>query len=189
MKTCNHQPKKIFSHDGVNYYSSDEDNAISFDGDLVVNLTQSPGIRTLSGAYDIPALSPHLIQLPPEIVLGWIDMSRPPVKSSFWTALHLYCKNNKYKDVLFHCEHGHGRTGTALCAMLTALKHTSIKTAIEEVRESHCQFAVESEKQIEYLLLLDNELNGRLLPEEEEDLEKLVDSLLPPRLINRSLKG
>jgi hypothetical protein len=44
---------------------------------------------------------------------------------------------------------------------------------------------VETEIQVTYLLLLDNELNGRLPPEEEDDFEKIVQDLLPPRFIKR----
>lgn len=182
MKTCNHYPEKVFSHDGINYYASDEDNAPTFRGDLVINLTQNPGIRASSTAYDTPELVNHLIPFPEEIVIGWVDMSRPPVKGTFWTALHLFLKKKKHENVLFHCQHGHGRTGTALSAMLIALKKMSAPAAIAEVRKSHCQFAVETEYQIDYLIMLDNELNGRLPPEEEEDLEKMVDDLLPPRI-------
>lgn len=185
LKTCNHKPTQIFSHDEINYYASDEDNTLFFRGDLVVNLTQMPGIRATSTAYSIDGLKNHLINLPPEIVIGWVDMAGPPVKASFWTALHLYCKSKNYKNVLFHCQHGHGRTGTALSAMLISLKKYSASTALSKIRRSYCRMCVETEIQVTYLLLLDNELNGRLPPEEEDDFEKVVQDLLPPRFIKR----
>jgi hypothetical protein len=185
MKTCNHEPKKVFSYDGINYLAADEDNTGVFRGDLIVNLTQNPGIRTLSTAYDIPELAGHVVKLPPEIVVAWVDMSRPPVKGSFWAALHLYCKNKGYKNVLFHCQHGHGRTGTALSSMLISLKKYDVEKAVNYVRRNHCRLAIETEIQLIYLIMLDNELNGRLPPEEESDLEQMVYDLLPPRLMKK----
>jgi hypothetical protein len=181
LKTCNHYPEPVFNYGGITYHASDEDYAITFRGDLVVNLTQTPGIRASSGAYNIPELKDHMINLPEELVIGWSDFARPPVKATFWAALHSYCKTNKYKNVLFHCQQSHGRTGTALASMLISLQKKSAVNAIKEVRQVHCKYAVESSKQIEYLLLLDNELNNRLPPANEEEFDALITSLEPPR--------
>ena len=181
LKSCAHYPEIVFSFGGINYHASDEDFAITFRGDLVVNLTQTPGIRASSGAYAIPELKNHMIDFPEELVIGWADFARPPVKATFWAALHLYCKTNNYKNVLFHCQQGHGRTGTGLAAMMVSLLKKSAPNAIKEVRQTHCKFAVESSKQIEYLLLLDNELNNRLPPANEEEFDALITSLEPPR--------
>lgn len=178
MKTCNHYPARIFSHDGIDYFASDEDSAHTFPGDIIVNLTKSPGIKTISTVYKIPELSDHLYKFTDEIIIGWTDFCSPPVKNTFWSALHLYFKNKNYKQVLFHCQQGHGRTGTALAAMLISLQKKQASKAILKIRELHCKHSVESEKQILYLLLLDNELNGRLLPEEECDLEKIISDLI-----------
>lgn len=181
LKTCSHYPTAIFKHDNINYYSSDEDHVLQFNGDLVVNLTKEPGVRAASAVYNIPELKDHMIDFPEELVIGWADFDRPPVRGTFWGALHSYIKNKNYQDVLFHCQQGHGRTGTALSAMLIALKKKSAANSIKEIRQIHCKYAVESFKQIEYLLLLDNELNNRLPPEDEDSLIELITSLQPTK--------
>jgi hypothetical protein len=180
-KQCDHFPQGVFIHDGIQYFACDADHVLAFKGDLVVNLTFEPGIKTIGTAYNIPELSSHLVDFPPEIVLAWPDMSRPPVKGTFWSAFHAYCKKRNYTEVLFHCQHGHGRTGTALAAMKIALQKKKAESAIKSIRRVYCNNAVESAYQIQYLLLLDEELNNRLVPEEEEDFEKLIDKLEPPR--------
>jgi hypothetical protein len=177
LKQCEHYPQSVFIHDGVEYFASDADNVFSFKGDLVVNLTLEPGIRTLGTAYNIPELSSHLINLPSELVLAWPDMSSPPVKTSFWEAFHLYCKKKKYKKVLFHCHHGHGRTGTALCAMQISLLKKKADSAIRSIRRTYCNHAVESPNQIQYLIFLDEDLNNRKYPEDEIEFEKLINDL------------
>jgi hypothetical protein len=159
---CYHAPTKFLEvrKDKLSYYVADRLGVREFDGDLIVNLTDRAGPRAGSTTYKIPQLAKHMAKLPDEIVLAWNDFSTPPVQSSFSEALHAYAKFKKYKHVCFHCEHGHGRTGTAAAAMLIALQKLDVESSVNYIREIHCNQAVESDNQIQYLINLDIEFNG-----------------------------
>lgn len=92
-----------------------------------------------------------------EIVLPWPDGGIPPVKPSFWRALLEVCAAEK-APLVIHCIGGHGRTGTALAAILIAYSIPA-KDAIEYVREKHCNRAIETQAQVDYLEELDELLN------------------------------
>jgi hypothetical protein len=159
---CYHAPTKFLElkKGKVSYYVADRLGVREFDGDLIINLTERPGPRAGSTTYNIPSLGKHMQKLPDEIVLAWNDFSTPPVQSSFWGALHDHVILKKYKHVCFHCEHGHGRTGTAAAAMIITLQQLDVETSVNYIREVHCNQAVESDMQIQYLIDLDAELNG-----------------------------
>lgn len=162
MKWCHHEPLNFLEveKDDVSYFVADRIGVRSFTGDLIVNLTEHPGTKTISTTYDIPMLAKHMKKLPDELVLGWTDFGAPPVEFTFWKALHSYIKKKKYKTVCFHCEHGHGRTGTAACAMLISVTGLDVVTAVNYIRETYCIQTVESENQLNYLISLDEALNG-----------------------------
>lgn len=180
FKTCSHTPTFIYSDkDGhIDYFAADEDGAEEFDGDLIVNLTTSPSTKAIATTYKIPQLAKHMLPLPEEIVLGWIDFSSPPVKPSFWKAFHSYCKSKRYRKVCFRCGFGHGRTGTALAAMMIANLKMDAESAILSIRDQYCKHAVESKRQIVYLLDLDWQLNNATFP--EEDLDRIILNLYKP---------
>lgn len=161
INPCSHKPFNFLNFDGVSYYMSDRLGSYYFSGDVILNLTHIPGPRAASNIYNIPQLSKHLDSIPDEIVLSWDDYDSPPVKSSFWKALHKFLKSKKYTSVLFHCEHGHGRTGTAASATCIALEEMDAVMAVSMIRENYCKLAIESDIQSDYLLKLDNELNNR----------------------------
>lgn len=177
MKWCHHDPFNFLDVEegNVSYYVADRIGVRNFTGDLVVNLTEHPGTRTISTTYNIPLLAKHMKKLPDELVLGWNDFSAPPVEFTFWEALHTYVKRKKYSTVCFHCEHGHGRTGTAACAMLIVLSQLDVVTAVNYIRESYCNQTVESENQINYLIALDEHVNGN-----KDDSESLIQDLSRP---------
>lgn len=166
FSTCKHSPVNVLNFEKVSYFASDRLSIDAFDGDLIVNLTDQPGLKAASNVYDIPQLSKHMLNVPEEIVLAWNDYSTPPVKSTFWKALHSYI-NKKYNSACFHCEHGHGRTGTAICAMLISVMEMDVDTAISYIRETYCTRAVESTSQINYLIDLDIELNSASIVRED----------------------
>lgn len=180
FKTCNHSPTFIYSDGSVNYYAADEEGAEEFSGNLIINLTTKPSTKAVATTYKIPQLSKHMLSLPEEIVLGWIDFSTPPVKSSFWKALHKYCKDKSYKDVCFRCGYGHGRTGTALASMLIANKQMDAESAIHMLRDQYCKQAVESQRQIIYLIDLDCTLNDVPFPDEDKINEIILRLFVKP---------
>lgn len=190
-KLCHHEPTLIYTdkNGNIEYYAADEDGVDSFTGDLVVNLTKSPSTKTVATTFKIPQLAKHMKPMPEEIVLGWEDFEMPPVKPTFWKALHNYCKSKGYHKVCFRCIHGHGRTGTGLSAMMIANLGTDAESAILTVRNEYCQMAVESAKQIVYLLELDSELNDVEFPL-EEDLDSILhDFLVKPNIVAAKIQN
>lgn len=83
--------------------------------------------------------------------IDWPDQSAPPVGHGFFKALYDQAVKKKIRNVLFFCEGGHGRTGTALAATYIELCGVSAKDAIKYVRKVYCKKAVESEEQEDYL--------------------------------------
>lgn len=81
--------------------------------------------------------------------LGWPDMAPPPVGVglSFWRELWELLPVG---ITVIACEGGHGRSGTALAAMLIA-RGMDPEEAIEYVRRMHCSYAIETAEQEAYL--------------------------------------
>lgn len=185
FKVCNHNPTLIYPDKSskINYYAADEDGVAFFTGNLIVNLTKTPGLRSIATTYNIPQLAKHMLPRPDEIVLAWEDFKAPPVRPTFWQALDSYCKSKDYHNICFHCGHGHGRTGTSLAAMKIANLGFDAESAILSIRDDYCQMAIESREQIFYLIHLDIEINGA--PDlSDEKFEELVDKLdSHPRLL------
>lgn len=90
------------------------------------------------------------------IRFDWQDYGIPPVGLSFWQKLwELLPEGN----IAFCCTGGHGRTGTALASMLVA-QGIPATTAIRFIREEHCQNAVETVRQEQYVRSLEAEYTG-----------------------------
>lgn len=86
----------------------------------------------------------------PEVLrLDWIDMKAPPVSLRFWQEMWNLLPDG---HTVFCCVGGHGRTGTALAAMIIAAdKKITPKNAIALVRKLHCKDAIETISQEDYL--------------------------------------
>ena len=87
------------------------------------------------------------------------DMGVPPVGYAFWERLAVLLPVGR---VVCCCFGGHGRTCTALAALMIAtdLKITA-KEAIKNVRDLHCENAIESSTQEKYLELLAKERDNQ----------------------------
>ena len=122
------------------------------------------GIRSkgVSGGWwgDLPGLVPSI----DTIDIKWPDYGIPTVGYRFWAGLWLAiedmatdpAKNLVNSRIVFCCQGGHGRTGTALAAMyltqpLNKKKIPTVEQAIALVRNQHCNKAIESDSQIDYL--------------------------------------
>ena len=98
---------------------------------------------------------------PAEIFLDWSDYDGPPEAAKgaeFWLALLADLKGIK-GDVLVHCMGGHGRTGTALAAMIHLAPQVGLAEIVAPgdcivtwVREHYSPQAVESEEQGAFLI-------------------------------------
>lgn len=85
------------------------------------------------------------------VQLGWPDMSAPPgdPPPALWRGLFALCPEGG--RILVCCQGAHGRTGTALSAILISVLGYSVPQAVNFVRDKHCKQAVESKSQLEYL--------------------------------------
>lgn len=156
---CSHDPVEIIEIGGVPIYVADGWGSRKAPaGSVVLNCTGTPkrGVAEMPSAFS--ALTAHLKdQGVEEITLDWPDGGLPPVKASFWRALIEACAARK-APLVIHCIGGHGRTGTALAAILIAYSIPA-DDAVEFVREHHCHKAIETLAQERYLDDLDEELN------------------------------
>ena len=83
----------------------------------------------------------------PRIEIDWQDRGAPPMDRGFFEALpHMVGKGH----VIINCHGGHGRTGTALAALLIIHHKMSAVDAIHLVRVLHCEQAVESKEQVQW---------------------------------------
>lgn len=170
---CRHEPSLILEIDGIKYYASDAKGVEKFTGDMVVNFTT----RSNLPGGNIPKNILKHIEIPfEEIMIPWPDFGLPKVKITLWKALHSYFKQKKLKTVCFHCEGGHGRTGTALSAFMVANIGYSALEAVYHIRDRHCEEAVETSEQCKYLQLVDFHYNNRE-PNKDEEPEPATMSI------------
>jgi protein-tyrosine phosphatase len=136
--------------------------------DLVFDLAHSPSSTTLfqmnSAALNNPVFE-RLRRETPVISITWPDYSVPAVSRRRWAeiveAIHAFAEVPV--DILFCCQGGHGRTGTALaiiCSLLNIIPEN--EDPVKWVREKYCKKAVESNEQLNYIELI----TGRLTKEE-----------------------
>ena len=171
ISSCRHGPTGVCRIGDVHYYGSSQSGAMDFKGELMINFTRTSDIPSV---MDIPELA-KFVDIPfKEIMVPWPDFGMPSVNIGFWPALHKYIVDNDMSQVCFHCQAGHGRTGTALCAMLIAVEGLSVYDAIDFVRSIYCEQAVESHEQVEYLCMLDEVYNGRHLDEDDYPVSSMM---------------
>lgn len=190
---CNHTPDPknlpIFSNGKINLFIADASGARK-NAHLFDVAIDGGGVLTVPGEYDLPltygdpklvgALGRHVYS-PGKAVhdpastkvlkIRWNDRAAPPVYPSFWPALlkeleKLQSKMERPLDVLTICQGGHGRSGSALVALMMCMTDYTPLDALTHIRALHCARAIESKEQHVYLNLVAKEL-GR----EENALE------------------
>lgn len=154
---CYHEPTQILDLDGIAYFACDASNAIDFEGDLVVNFTKNPNLPG-GNFHDLRDFIN--IGFRHELMVPWPDFGLPRIKDGFWYKLHELITRRGWTRVCFHCAMGHGRTGTALSAMLVEVAGYSPGDAIQTVRDIYCEEAVETKEQVKYLVRMYTELYG-----------------------------
>jgi protein-tyrosine phosphatase len=93
-----------------------------------------------------------------EIILDWYNYKAPSISPGFWGELFNHIKTSETSLLVF-CEGGHGRTGTALAALLIANGFTA-REAVEYIRKEYCPKAVETRVQETYLLEVEKYYKG-----------------------------
>lgn len=161
-KSCSHDGSKVvYEKDGKQIYGSSWVGLKEYSGnwDLIIDLAGNvkPAILTnrfikMGTTARFKALDEHVrkttpLEIPSEVLsLDWNDMGIPPVEYDFWPALW----DMMPAKTVIACMGGHGRTGTCMVALLI-VNGVDYWTALETVRAEHCDKAVESLKQEEYL--------------------------------------
>jgi hypothetical protein len=86
---------------------------------------------------------------PDVLRIQWDDMGVPPLPFTFWKELWSLLPNGR---TVICCMGGHGRTGTALAALLMAADSTvGADKARDLIHRKHCENAIESSSQERYL--------------------------------------
>lgn len=80
--------------------------------------------------------------------IDWQDGSDPPFDITFFEEL---IANTKRGAIVFACQGGHGRTGTAMAAMLIAGTGISAEEAINTIKKEYCDKAIETQLQYDWL--------------------------------------
>jgi hypothetical protein len=112
------------------------------------------GSRVGGPPFEIYGFTPQIFRtaVQREIVIDWPDYSTPEMARNFWNTLQqeftLMAAPGPL-DVIVFCDGGHGRTGTALAVLLALYGITN--TPIAFVRDTYCEFAIETIKQEYYV--------------------------------------
>ncbi|KKM72561.1 hypothetical protein LCGC14_1419380 [marine sediment metagenome] len=183
MSVCEHLPaEEVLKIDGVKYYGASKSGVSSFIGDFVINFTPSPNMPPMK----FKELTAHFqISFEEELLVPWPDYGTPQIKYSFWKALHKFIKDKGWKRVCFHCQAGHGRTGTALASMMIANLGYTAEEALEAVRLRYCYEAVETRGQCDYLEKIDRCYNNRDLPDKSTLVPAMVIKMIEREEQNR----
>jgi hypothetical protein len=152
--SCYHPGLKRISRIGETdlFIAADIDMVGLQDIALVVQCFASTWTRDDASNPILPAkyasLAAHTLHVPDRIILPWRDGGIPSLKPTFWSELIRLFPPGK---VVFVCQGGHGRSGTALAATLMVHFKGSARWAIGLVRNQHCDEAIETKVQLEYL--------------------------------------
>lgn len=116
------------------------------------------------------------------IRLHWTDMGVPPVGRAFWRRLTRMLPEGR---IVACCIGGHGRTGTCLASILVANDKMCADEAIDFIRDNHCDRAIETIGQENYIRSLQTEhqrtLNEEYLAQFETEDETDDDTTLDER--------
>jgi len=127
---------------------------------IILNLTGTSAVSQHS--IPIPELSKWESGSSQEILLDWDDGQDIELPLQFWIELREYLANTR-QNMLVFCLGGHGRTGTAIAALLISIGWKA-KDAMAWIRKNYCPEAIETMVQEWYLSAL-----------EEEYIEMLAD--------------
>ena len=160
FKTCTHMGSaKVFEISGLPIYATKRANVGYGDDRLLLNCTDTDlhqyGI-VMPESYK--ALQ-HLCVVSTCVNMQWQDQGTPKVLPNFWVDLITLAIKNQETGILVFCLGSHGRTGTALAALLIANQNMSAFDAVQMVRKNHCEDCIESQSQIRYLRDLAKDFN------------------------------
>lgn len=93
------------------------------------------------------------------IKIQWADFGLPSVVDEFWESFaNMILDSKEPLDIVFICDGGHGRTGTALSIIGSLLGCIpEDECPVEYTRRKYCKNAVETHEQLDYV----EEITGR----------------------------
>lgn len=94
-----------------------------------------------------------------EMLLDWFNNQAVCIHPDFWLELKKFIID-KNQRILVCCEGGHGRTGTAIVALMLTTGQYKTWDAINELRKIYCDEAVETQVQADYLKGLEAYFKG-----------------------------
>lgn len=154
-KFCHFGPKKVLQIGSSNIYGASYNQIVDdWNWGLMVrfgDIIKYSDPDTIRANVQAQAILPaRLLEkvIPPIVDITWPDFGNPIFKRDWWELLYKTISEMKPTNVVFHCQGGHGRTGTAL-AILAALNGE--KEPIKFIRQFYCADAVESGEQVEYI--------------------------------------
>ena len=131
--------------------------------DLAIGPSETMTSFTASSATDVPdgwscdAYTNKVVP-PLTIDMDFPDFGVPQVQDLFWYALCDDIHEHGIKTVSTQCAGGHGRTGVQLCILYYLLNDDDVRATIQSaaqlielIRDLHCEHAVETDEQQEYI--------------------------------------
>lgn len=156
-KQCYHDGTSVVfkSSDGISLAGGRGANVEPYTADLVVDLAgmfKLPEFAWVAMA-DQPwaGLNALTNRMCKRVRFNWEDRTVPPVPLAFWKEVWRIIRQEGHKRVVFCCVGGHGRTGTALASMIVTESGMKPSKVIAMVRKLHCEKAVETTGQEEYV--------------------------------------
>ena len=145
---------KVAGAKGPSMREAPEDTKLIIDCAQQVKLNTIPWVKSTTS--DHPSLKSLQItppEPPPILQLDWPDRGEPRCDIEWWTDLLNVIKSDfSGGRIIIACMGSHGRTGTAMAALVLALApKMSVEDAIKFIRKTHCYKAVESWTQVNYL--------------------------------------
>lgn len=198
FKNCEHKITPIFT------LGIDEQSTITFCGatkdqvkiwtlnesDLILNVSGYSLLSATTNLVKGPAIFDSLKTLLPvttthELLLQWSDGASFPGTVEFWQKFYDICQEQHYKRVIACCLGGHGRTGTALGAILIANSRMTDLATIAFIQEHYCSEAIETWSQKDYLEKLYFELHPeeQLVRQEQEAKRSLTSAPVGDKII------
>lgn len=177
FKSCSHEVTPVFNLGNddtkIEFCAATKDKIVTWplpENTLILNVSgyslAFSNVDTLKGPEEFNCLR-ELLPTPKfkELVVSWSDGQSFSGNVEFWQKFYDICQEKGYKKVIVCCLGGHGRTGTALAAILVANGAMDDFQAIDFIREHYCTEAIETKYQEKYL----EELYFELHPEKEDE--------------------
>src|SRR5262245_23912762 len=163
LPACHIGPQRGFQVSNLTVWAASErEVGHDLDWDLRIRIrdryssTDDSFVTLENGAENMFPASLAYVDLPPTINIYWPDYEAPAMGKKWWLELTKglleLAQKEKPTDMVVFCMGGHGRTGTAL-SILAALTGVVGKGGdpVAYVRSKHCEKAVESTIQINYI--------------------------------------